>query len=337
MILILLFTLGILFFLSLRGYFVLEQQLRTSKGLAAEYTHKLGKLKNDLAHQQQDILNITIKKLEQDLSEGNGFLTESQIDQLHAFSRSLKPYFPSARNDSSLISPERGLLLKTICQIKMDSSTYLALLSRLDFSYADLSNSSFQNVNLSNANLKKADMSYSTFENVKLTSAKLEGADLGHSEIKNCALSRADLGDVLLHWTTLSETRLNHTELNGADALNANFLTTDLSNANLKWMRFVGTFIENSNFDSSDLMSAIFNNSTIVSSSFNNSRIRNSNWVNSSVSQSSFDFVAVDEQWLSELDKRNIKEAQEFRNEYARSIDSSDLFLQEKFFIKRLE
>ena len=114
----------------------------------------------------------------------------------------------------------------------------LALKSRADLSYADLSGADLSYADLSGADLSRAylsgaDLSYAGLSGANLSRADLSRADLSQTDLSNAYLSGANLSRANLSGADLSRAYLSGANLSGANLSRANLSYADLSVADL--------------------------------------------------------------------------------------------------------
>ena len=333
LLLLILTVLPLLIFFGHKSISLLEEHQRSAQRLKSEYSRRLTLLKNSSAQQQQLLFEATFEGLKQDLNIGKGTLSDSAIQKIVSFSASLKPYYPVNIDDSMLVSPERGKLLMGICQLPMDSNSFQQLIKKVDFSYADLRKVELIDLKLNGIRLEKAALSKSRLKNIQLNNSSLEGVNFSFSEIDRCDFHNSNMGDIVFRWATVQNTDMQESELNAMCANNANFINVNFTKSNLKWTKLEGTYIEKSNFDSTDLMSAIFLEATIYASSFKSSRLRKSSWKKTKIIESNMNNAAVEENWFSNPINETTDSRKQLMNMYKIIQDSSSLFPNDGFFL----
>lgn len=333
LLLLILTVLPLLIFFGHKSISLLEEHQRSAQRLKSEYSRRLTLLKNSSAQQQQLLFEATFEGLKQDLNIGKGTLSDSAIQKIVSFSASLKPYYPVNIDDSMLVSPERGKLLIGICQLPMDSNSFQQLIKKVDFSYADLRKVELIDLKLNGIRLENAALSKSRLKNIQLNNSSLEGVNFSFSEIDRCDFHNSNMGDIVFRWATVQNTDMQESELNAMCANNANLINVNFSKSNLKWIKLEGTYIEKSNFDSADLMSAIFLESTIYASSFKSSRLRKSSWKKTKIIESNMNNAAVEENWFSNPINEITDSRKQLMNTYKIIQDSSSLFPNDGFFL----
>lgn len=202
-----------------------------------------------------ETINQEVKEAEEKTGRRN--LSPQIIGQIIALSQRMKPY-RYLENDSLIskpLSPERSQLLISLIESKLDSSTYLNIFKKADFSYADL-----ESVNLEGQDLRYINLSYSN----------LKGANLRYTKLDFANLSKTELDSVDLVKSSLFLTNLNNSHIYG----------TDFRTSSLKSSFFIDCKINNTKFDYADLRNTVFDKSVIENVIFRNARFDNVDTIN---------------------------------------------------------
>ena len=217
------------------------------------------------------------------------YLPGAIIGRIAALSLSLKPYrylnisgiqkadtdeeIIPISNESSLLvdnalSPERGQLLQTLIR----SEVYFVdvIKAGVDFSYADLRYSQFENTNLNledgglgeGVKLQGCDLSDSDF-----LQANLSYADLSYANMTRVQAAFSDLSTTRLIYANLNRIVLTHASLKGASLAgailtNANLSYTNFEGANLSDCDLRGSYLTDK-FSGADLTDANLNGALV--------------------------------------------------------------------------
>lgn len=110
-----------------------------------------------------DIMNSIDEELKDKKLNPNRILSPQLVGRIVSLSRNFKPY-KYLKNDSltQLISPERSQLLISLVNAELSNSTYSDIFTRGDFSYSEINNYKFENINFGHINFD-----YSHFDRVE--------------------------------------------------------------------------------------------------------------------------------------------------------------------------
>ena len=147
--------------------------------------------------------------------------------------------------------------------------------SQLDLEGANLSNSRFENIDLSDSNLRNANLEKSLFlktymigvdlENANLKNSKLTFSDVGGANLINADLEGAYLFGVKFKNTNLLGANLRGTNLQRADISDALIKLSDLDSEN----RLINNYIEEKKLTPPDFKNATYDCGTKFPNNFN--------------------------------------------------------------------
>jgi len=142
-------------------------------------------------------------------------------------------------------------------------------------SYANqnLSNTRFNNKNLSGANFANSVLESITFENTPLQGANFSNASISRSQLSAVNLQRACLNNSNFEEVVFTGSDLHQAAMNNANFENVQFRSADLSSASLN----------NSSFSNCDLSGANLNGATLRNSDFDNVRLDGATWTDGRV------------------------------------------------------
>jgi len=207
--------------------------------------------KIDFPHEHTAILAAINEEIQDMESHGNTSrtLSDSLISRIIMLANSLKP---TKMVDKTLgfeknLSPERGILLKSLMNKKLNKQTYQKIFNIATFENAfleeaDLSNapldkillnqSFFKNVNLSNASLVNANLFKAHFKNVNLRGANLHITNLREANLDGSNLTKANLASAYLIDAKFAGTQMEGIILDGANLAGVNLSDTAISYGN---------------------------------------------------------------------------------------------------------
>ena len=134
----------------------------------------------------------------------------------------------------------------------------------------------FNNVDLSDADLRNANLSYVNFSKANLRHADLSDADLRGADLSNTNLSNAKLIDASFIGANLNDTDLHN---------------TDLSNANLSCVHFIGANLKGANLRYADLSDANLSDANLSDANLRDADLRGANLSNTKGLLSSIDYL----------------------------------------------
>lgn len=218
-------------------------------------------------------------QVDKELTDGSSRELSPQLrGRIIALSSRLKPYH-YLEGDELIrypLSPERGQLLVTLLESKLDNSTYEEIFRRGDFSYADLKGAVLDSFIINGIKLDHAD-----FTNANLVGTKIVNSNLMRTNFENCYMEGADL----------SHSNLNYSRLSG-----------NLRKATL----------ENTTFSNMERLSCTFNSAVITSSSFEGSKLKGSDFSSAEIKDTYFTsadldgvYIDSDSTWFNSLSDSN--------------------------------
>lgn len=137
-----------------------------------------------------------------------------------------------------------------------------------EFENIDLSNADLREVNLSDANLRGANLS-----NAILIKANLKRADLTGANLKRASLHKAKLQGTCLHKTNLFLSDLIQADLSGADLSSSMMDAADLTNAKLCGADLSDADLSGADLSETDLTAVCYNDKTHFDRNFNPDKI----------------------------------------------------------------
>lgn len=162
-------------------------------------------------------------------------LSNTLVGRIVGLSRAMKPY-KYLVNDKLIdktISPERGQLLITLCNSKIEPSFFVdRILQESDFTKSELENANLYGSVLREINLKESNLSNANLVNIDARRASFESANL----------SNADFEDANLSFVNFTNANLTKTILMGANLTKANLTNVILDNAivdRLDWLTHI--------------------------------------------------------------------------------------------------
>lgn len=219
-----------------------------ARALQAENQQQAQLMRQDslLQHQAQQHLQAQLMvdflaEVRARLAETQGQrLPEAVLDRLVRISAAFAPYPSADTLTAPSLSPERGLLLRTLLSMEMDSAVFSHIKKRVTFAHADLREMDLAGLDFSGADLRSA-----SFQDARLTgwvcrACDLRRADFTAAQAAGADLRGADLRRVVFHGTEARGAILRETYLDGADLSQAVLEAADLSKSVFQWGQMGG-------------------------------------------------------------------------------------------------
>ena len=255
-----------------------------------------------------NILDKVDEELKND-KEGKRQLSPQLIGRIVALSNRLEPYrYLDVRGDSLItksLSPERGQLLTSLLESRLDTTTYDQIFAAANFSHANLNGWEtsldtlyLKKINLGGANLWKADLNKANLRKADLNDVDLSGADLREANLSEADLREANLSRVDLREANLSRVDLREANLWKANLQEANLWKADLSRAylwetnlsraylgradlrkaNLWEANLSGAHLSETNLQGADLRRANLSGTHLTMANLWEARVKTKNW-----------------------------------------------------------
>lgn len=219
------------------------------------------------------LMSNIMDKVDEELKETtntNRELSEQTISRIISLSQAFKPY-RYYQNDTLInepLSPERGQLLITLANMKLDTNTALKIFTKSNFSQADLAKNKIENVNLRGVNLEDANLTHTSFKNSNLSNSLLRGANLYqaylvNTNFTNANLLAADLRNAYLNYANLKGANFMGVDMSGVDLDGANVLMTNLALTKLSYVSLTTRQLKDACFGSTN---------------FDNARVESMDW-----------------------------------------------------------
>jgi len=198
------------------------------------------------------LLNDVMNGIDSELSEESNTtrdLSDELIGRIISLSRSLKPY-RYLENDSLTVlsSPERGQLLISLINAKLDRRSYLRIFDQGDFSYSEISNYEFHGIEFASINLNNAILNNVTFDRCIFENPQLE----------NIFSKQLTLTDCYITAMNFRKSVIENLEYNGhrGISLKISFSESIVRKLNVKYsdielMSFLNCFIQDFSINSS--------------------------------------------------------------------------------------
>ncbi|MFK7983165.1 MAG: pentapeptide repeat-containing protein [Saprospiraceae bacterium] len=171
------------------------------------------------------------------IGDSSHTLSDSLIMRISILANSSKPseVIDKASGIEKKLSPERGILLNSLVNKKLNTKTYKKIFQMTTFEYAFL-----EEADLSNAPLDRILLNQSFFKNVNLSKASLVNANLFNAHFKNVNLRSANLHIANLREINLDGSNLTKTNMESAYLIDAKFAGTQMEGAVLDGANLAG-------------------------------------------------------------------------------------------------
>ncbi|RMG75403.1 MAG: pentapeptide repeat-containing protein, partial [Bacteroidetes bacterium] len=233
-----------------------SQSLQLENQQRAQQLHQDSLLQHQARQQLQAQLMIDLlAEVRARLAENQGqSLPEPVIDRLARTSAAFEPYPSPDTLSSPSLSPERGLLLRTLLSMEMDSAVLGQITQRVTFAHADLREVDLEGLDLSGADLRSASFQNARLKGFVCRDCDLRRADFTAAQAAGMDLSDSDLRRAIFHGTEARGARLFHTYLDGADLSRAVLEQADLSESIFQWGQMGGANLAGATARRTDFM-----------------------------------------------------------------------------------
>lgn len=192
-------------------------------------------------------------------------LSEASIHELSIISQSLSPYY-QLKGDSvsqKKASPEKGNLLVSLHAMKIDTSSFNKIKSKISFAGSALENGNLISANLKNIDLQEALLQKAKLQNADLSDAHLKGINLSYSDLEGALMHKTNLTNAQLVWSNLNTVKGININLDGANLSHANLFKADLKDAGIKW-----SMLDHASLNQADLSGANLTQSSFFKANF---------------------------------------------------------------------
>jgi uncharacterized protein YjbI with pentapeptide repeats len=149
--------------------------------------------------------------------------------------------------------------------------------------------STFENSDLSGANLSEVNAGGYYFKKAKLVNANLKngifnGAVFSNADLSNCDFSGSNLNQADFSYANAIGSKLRQSKLSDSDLKGANFSKADLRGANLCNVNAVGAILDKSNLSKADLSNANLSKASLIKANLNYATLYNVNFLETDLS-----------------------------------------------------
>lgn len=206
----------------------------------------------DKLYEEVEEQRKNIEDRENIFSEKRYNLSPSLMGRIIGLSRAFKPYHVLENGilSKNVISPERGQIIVTLLNSKINNNSLHYMFARGDFSYADLdfSNNESNPFQIDNQSLNLAMFQNAVMKNMSINytnchEIQLNGSTLEKIYFNNCNLSKGNFSDATIevefHNCNLIEANFTNSDLQNTSFDNSCLCNADFANArNLKVEQF---------------------------------------------------------------------------------------------------
>lgn len=281
------------------------------------------------------LLNYLFDKIEEEIkSNPNKSLSDNTIKRISELNYSFEA--SKKINGDSLLNPkwsfERGLLLKRLISIDLDSNSFIQIKNQITFEGADLREANLNGIDLSGidlkkANLKKSDLTGTNLSKAILSDANLWGANLQMTTLLNCTLHRADL-----RWVDLSGADLGGANLNGANLNDAKLMKTNLHLASLEWAKARNAYLNEAILTETKLTGTDFGSSNLTKTNLSKATMNITNLSDAILDQTNLSdaelskATVLENEWITKLKEHKVVGAEEIESAYKTIVEPSGKF-----------
>ena len=198
---------------------------------------------------------------------------------------------PSLYADYTSYGYDNDLLLRK--DLSKINFSYVDL-SKKDMSNKDMSYSNFHGANLTNADLSSTIMINSILSHVDLSNTILTNVDLSNKDLTNTILTGSALTNVKLNKAHGSNSDFSSTVMINVDMTQSSFLSTNFSNSTILNLRSFGALFSNSDFSYSQILDSNLQGSYLDNSDLSHVKFNNSNLFGVNLSNSKMNFTMME-------------------------------------------
>jgi uncharacterized protein YjbI with pentapeptide repeats len=322
------FTLSLIVVGGFASSFLFFQQTKFSK-IHAEQQHKKLAEQFELEATTRKsnsliLMNNLFDKIEEDLkSHPKRMLSDEMIERIATLNYSFEPYqyFDGEKFSEKKWSRERGQLLLSLAKMKIDTSSFNQIKSKVSFLGADLRKVDLAGADLSNTDLREANFDHANLVGANLSKANLEKASMQKANLSEAKLNETNLKNSTLQWTEFQAAELAGVFLNGANLSNAKLRKVDLIGADLRWANLSNVFLTGANLSNANLLETNLSQTNLEQANFTEANLittvfNGANLTGANLTEANLLAAKVEEDWLEKLDKWQVIGAKEIQASY---------------------
>jgi uncharacterized protein YjbI with pentapeptide repeats len=279
-----------------------------------------------------NLINNLFDKIEKELqAHPKRMLSDEMIERIATLNYSFEPYqyFDGEKFSEKKWSPERGQLLLSLAKMKIDSSSFNQIKSKISFLGADLRKVDLAGADLSNTDLREANFDHANLVGANFHKANLEKASMQKANLTKANLREANLKDADLNWADFHLAKLNQAACYSANMTNAKLRNADLTEANLSWANLKNTFFNDANltrakFFEADLRRTNLSNAILIETILTSANLGESTFNKANLTDAQISNMKTsDKDWLEKLTKWKVIDAKEIQKKYTVKKDPS--------------
>lgn len=322
------FTLSLIVVGGFASSFLFFQQTKFSK-IHAEQQHKKLAEQFELEATTRKsnsliLMNNLFDKIEEDLkSHPKRMLSDEMIERIATLNYSFEPYqyFDGEKFSEKKWSRERGQLLLSLAKMKIDTSSFNQIKSKVSFLGADLRKVDLAGADLSNTDLREANFDHANLVGANFHKANLEKASMQKANLSEAKLNETNLKNSTLQWTEFQAAELAGVFLNGANLSNAKLRKVDLIGADLRWANLSNVFLTGANLSNANLLETNLSQTNLEQANFTEANLittvfNGANLTGANLTEANLLAAKVEEDWLEKLDKWQVIGAKEIQASY---------------------
>lgn len=275
---------------------------------------------------QLDKVNLVlglVQKLDSvKLKKAESPLAHQLLSEIISLGNSLKidKEWDPQRKTYQELSIARGMLLLALCNANLDSISFMKIKSSVSFAGADLRNSEFTNIDLSEIDLRGTNFENSRLVNCNLSYSNFEQCTLLHCTLKSCNFFHASIKSTNMSWSSLEKINFISSY---ADSVN--FSNSTLDSLVFKYATLIEANISNSKILNCDFSYAHLKGTNFTMSKVNNCKLLNATINHAHFTQTYFINTFVDESWINKYSQYLYPNKEVAKSVVKLSIDSTSI------------
>lgn len=190
-------------------------------------------------------------------------LTPELIGRIVALTHILRPYkfMDGDILTTNELSPEKGQVLISLLDSKIDTSSLFSIFKKADFSYSFLRGVTFEDISIKNIVLNASDFRGASFFNCEIAKSQILGSDFSETYFRDCKFSEVVLWQSTLYKAQMISCELQKSPFVGSKFIDAYFDKCKFISCNFERCNIYGT-----SFSETELIKVSMHKDTILKS-----------------------------------------------------------------------
>jgi len=276
-----------------------------------------------------------VEKSLKNIDFSSSMKADSAIIELQFLTKELNPVQFQYQDSLLLVSPGRGILLKSLFDLQLDSSLRNRLIKELDFSHAYLKEVDFsgliaRSINLHHAYMLACDLSESDFQYADLSHCMLKESNFDNGNFDHAKLNLSNL-----NWSTINNASFISVEATGATFDQSVIKGSIMDSSDLRWGSFRNSDLESTSFYTTDFLSANLKFAYLKACDLRYARVVRVKFKGADLTNAKVKELAVSEGMLGTLDKIDVQGADAILSNFEEQADRTELFPNAYFYLRK--